>query len=138
MDTCIIQAANPITRTFHHSEKTNCKLSPIPNPPYEANSQCRVLVSFNLSHKADRNSLLEACMVTQCYSFYATLCFFKLLIVLLQSMGKNCAQREEQSLLAANTRAPAHVTLCWLCCQRHGRWMDAHGQEEEEREREEE
>lgn len=65
-------------------------------------------------------------------SFYAISCFFKLLIVLLQSIGKNCAQREEQSLLEANTRAPAHVTLCWICCQRHGRWMDAHRTEGKE------
>lgn len=135
MGTCLLQAANPITRTSHHSEKTNCKLSPIPSLPSEANSQCRVLVPFNLSHGADRKFPFEVCMVTQCHSLCATLCFFKLLIVLLQSMGKNCAQREEQSLLAANTRTPAHVTLCWLCCQRHGRWMDAHGQEEEGRER---
>lgn len=71
---------------------------------------------------------------TQCHSFYATSCFFKLLIVLLHSMGKNCAQREEQSLLAANTGAPAHVTLCWFYCRRHGRWMDAHGQEEDGKE----
>ena len=37
-------------------------------------------------------------------------------------MGKVWAQREELSLPAANTRATAHVTVCWLCCR--GTWAD--------------
>lgn len=45
-----------------------------------------------------------------------------IIIVLLQSMGKVLAWREEQSLPAANTRAPAHVIVCWLCCR--GTWAD--------------
>lgn len=34
---------------------------------------------------------------------------------------KKCAQRKELSLPAASSGAPAHVTVCWLCCR--GTWQ---------------
>lgn len=61
-------------------------------------------------------------MGTQSNSLCPILWFFRLLIVLLQSMGKVWAQSRELSLPAADTGATAHVTVCCLCCR--GTWAD--------------
>lgn len=127
MGACLLQAANPITVISHLTEKAKPELrgSLAYFSPVRLNSPHRLPLLSSQNHGAARDLPFQVCMVmgTRCSSLCTILCvFFWLLIVLMQSMGKVWARREELSLPAANTRATAHVTVCWLCCR--GTWAD--------------